>query len=115
MQWTRNELIDFTLKQCQGYLDHPFNGEHSPEKMIWSVIKQQSNQKMIAMIFEKAGHLLIDLKLEPEHGQEMRDLDGVYPGYHMNKKHWNTVDVNRTEVSQTELANMIQESAKLTE
>lgn len=36
----------------------------------------------------------INLKCDPERAVELREeYDGlVIPGYHMNKKHWNTVD-----------------------
>ncbi len=34
----------------------------------------------------------INLKCDPERAVELRDLyEGISPGYHMNKKHWNTV------------------------
>ncbi len=34
----------------------------------------------------------INLKCDPERAMELREkYDGVVPGYHMNKKHWNTV------------------------
>lgn len=34
----------------------------------------------------------INLKCEPERAVELRDqYDFIRPGYHMNKKHWNTV------------------------
>lgn len=34
----------------------------------------------------------INLKCNPEYAQELRaSYDSVQPGYHMNKKHWNTV------------------------
>lgn len=34
----------------------------------------------------------INLKCDPERAQELREqYDYVLPGYHMNKKHWNTV------------------------
>lgn len=34
----------------------------------------------------------INLKCDPERAQELREQhDYVLPGYHMNKKHWNTV------------------------
>jgi predicted DNA-binding protein (MmcQ/YjbR family) len=34
----------------------------------------------------------INLKCDPERAIELRErYDGVRPGYHMNKKHWNTV------------------------
>lgn len=34
----------------------------------------------------------INLKCEPDYAQELREkYKGVAPGYHMNKKHWNTI------------------------
>lgn len=37
----------------------------------------------------------INLKCNPEYAIELREkYSGVKPGYHMNKKHWNTVSVN---------------------
>lgn len=35
----------------------------------------------------------INLKCDPERAAELRArYSGVKPGYHMNKKHWNTID-----------------------
>lgn len=35
----------------------------------------------------------INLKCDPEKAMELREeFDQVKPGYHMNKKHWNTVE-----------------------
>ncbi|MBL6445070.1 MmcQ/YjbR family DNA-binding protein [Fulvivirga sp. 29W222] len=47
--------------------------------------------KMFALIdvdlFERAN-----LKCDPERAVQLREqYDGIKPGYHMNKKHWNTV------------------------
>lgn len=37
----------------------------------------------------------INLKCDPEKAIELREgYIGIVPGYHMNKKHWNTVEVN---------------------
>jgi predicted DNA-binding protein (MmcQ/YjbR family) len=34
----------------------------------------------------------INLKCDPERAVELRDqYDGIKPGFHMNKKHWNSV------------------------
>jgi predicted DNA-binding protein (MmcQ/YjbR family) len=34
----------------------------------------------------------INLKCDPERALELRDIyEEIIPGYHMNKKHWNTV------------------------
>lgn len=36
----------------------------------------------------------MNLKCDPERAIELRErYDGIKPGYHMNKKHWNTVDL----------------------
>jgi predicted DNA-binding protein (MmcQ/YjbR family) len=36
----------------------------------------------------------INLKCDPEKAVELREkYDGVSPGYHMNKTHWNTIDL----------------------
>ena len=38
----------------------------------------------------------INLKCEPEKAIELRELypDSVLPGYHMNKKHWNSIIID---------------------
>lgn len=37
----------------------------------------------------------INLKCDPEKAIELREgYLGIVPGYHMNKKHWNTVEVH---------------------
>jgi predicted DNA-binding protein (MmcQ/YjbR family) len=37
----------------------------------------------------------VNLKCNPEYAIELREqFSAVIPGYHMNKKHWNTVSVN---------------------
>lgn len=36
----------------------------------------------------------VNLKCDPERAIELRErYTGIVPGYHMNKRHWNTVDV----------------------
>ena len=36
----------------------------------------------------------VNLKCDPEYAIELREqYDDVQPGYHMNKKHWNTVTI----------------------
>lgn len=37
----------------------------------------------------------INLKCDPQRGMELRtEYEGIQPGYHMSKVHWNTVTVN---------------------
>ena len=34
----------------------------------------------------------VNLKCDPEYAIELRErYEGILPGYHMNKKHWNTI------------------------
>lgn len=52
--------------------------------------------KMFALTGLDNPEFSINLKCDPERAQELRDAyDGtIMPGYHMDKKHWNTVYVN---------------------
>jgi predicted DNA-binding protein (MmcQ/YjbR family) len=41
------------------------------------------------------GPLSINLKCDPEKAAELREIyPAVRPGYHMDKKHWNSVDID---------------------
>lgn len=41
------------------------------------------------------GSFYINLKCDPEYALELREShNSIRPGYHMNKKHWNTVEVD---------------------
>lgn len=55
-----------------------------------------------------------NVKCDPEKAIELRDAfpDSVLPGYHMNKKHWNTVIVDGR-IKQNILKEMISDSYKL--
>ncbi|EMC47853.1 hypothetical protein SMU103_07265 [Streptococcus mutans SA38] len=70
---------------------------------------------MLALVTEKDGNLLLNLKLKPEQVENMLETKGVIPAYHMNKKHWLTVLVNETELTENELKNMVLESSQLTQ
>lgn len=55
----------------------------------------------------------INLKCNPEMALELRErYAGVEPGYHMNKKHWNTVRPN-TDVEDDKLKELIDHSYSL--
>jgi predicted DNA-binding protein (MmcQ/YjbR family) len=54
-----------------------------------------------------------NLKCHPDLALELRDrYEQVTPGYHMNKKHWNTVEIE-SGIPTTELRKMIDHSYKL--
>jgi predicted DNA-binding protein (MmcQ/YjbR family) len=54
-----------------------------------------------------------NLKCDPDLALELRDrCEQVRPGYHMNKKHWNTVELD-SGIPDTELRKMIDHSYEL--
>lgn len=55
----------------------------------------------------------VNLKCDPDLALDLRDrYEQVKPGYHMNKKHWNTVEID-SGVSSVELRKMIDHSYEL--
>src|ERR1044072_7795683 len=55
----------------------------------------------------------VNLKCDPDHALELRDrYEQVRPGYHMNKKHWNTIDLEG-EIPDAEIRTMIDHSYEL--
>lgn len=55
----------------------------------------------------------INLKCNPEKAIELREqFTGIIPGYHMNKKHWNTVLIN-DDVTDKHLFELIHQSYQL--
>jgi predicted DNA-binding protein (MmcQ/YjbR family) len=75
------------------------------------------------LVFKVAGKMfcltdLVDdfavaLKNDPEKNMELREqFPAVRPGYHMNKQHWNTVEVDGT-ISDETLKKLVDESYQL--
>jgi len=55
----------------------------------------------------------INLKCTPEHALTLRSIyPQITPGYHMNKKHWNTIEIDGT-IPDEEIYKMIDQSYEL--
>lgn len=51
--------------------------------------------KIFALTNMEALPLTVNLKCDPERAVELRErYSAVQPGYHMNKTHWNTVEID---------------------
>nr|WP_319487519.1 MmcQ/YjbR family DNA-binding protein [uncultured Caproiciproducens sp.] len=91
---TKRQLIDYCLTFPRAYEDYPFD-EDSGSADAWAVMRHRVNQKSFAFIFERGGHLNINLKCDPMYADLLRGVyPGVIPAYHMNKVHWNTVIID---------------------
>lgn len=64
-------------------LDYPFGEDVAVYKV---------KDKMFALIAEKSDPVRISLKCDPLLAETLRKkYETVMPGYHLNKKHWNTI------------------------
>ncbi|AUC86283.1 MmcQ-like protein [Polaribacter sp. ALD11] len=75
--------------------------EHFPFDEVTLVFKVMG--KMFALTslnnWEK-GEEKINLKCDPDKAEELRgQYEGINPGWHMNKRLWNTVTINSSDVS----------------
>ena len=69
--------------------------------------------KMFALMSLDEVPVTVNLKCEPDLALELRDrYEQVRPGYHMNKKHWNTVEIEGG-IPEAELRKMIDHSYDL--
>jgi predicted DNA-binding protein (MmcQ/YjbR family) len=73
----------YLLSMPNTKLDYPFGEE---------VAVYKTNGKMFALISEKSDPVRISLKCDPLLAESLRaKYETVMPGYHLNKKHWNTI------------------------
>ena len=71
-------------------LSHPESWEDFPFYPDVAVMKVRN--KMFATLSIETGLARMNLKCDPAEAQMLRDIfSAVLPGYHMNKRHWNTV------------------------
>lgn len=70
--------------------------------------------KMFALTSLSAERFRMNLKCDPERALELREhYQAVEPGYHMSKKHWNSVYADTGEFTKQELQEMIDHSYEL--
>jgi predicted DNA-binding protein (MmcQ/YjbR family) len=89
--------------------------DHFPFDNVTLVFKVMD--KMFALVgldsWEK-GEQKINLKCNPEKAEELRgEYEGIIAGWHMNKKHWNTVLINSSDVSDALVRELINHSYDL--
>jgi len=74
---------DYLLSRPEAWEDFPFG----PEAAVFKI-----RDKLFAILMPGPGSARVNLKCDPAEAQMLRDIfDAVTPGYHMNKRHWNTV------------------------
>jgi predicted DNA-binding protein (MmcQ/YjbR family) len=78
-----------------------------------TVLVFKVSDKMFALATLDEVPTTVNLKCDPDLALELRDrYEQVTPGYHMNKKHWNTVEIE-SGIPDPELRKMIDHSYDL--
>ena len=80
------QLHEYCLNKKGVTEDFPFD----EDTLVFKVLG-----KMFALIWLKkweSGEKFINLKCDPDYAEELRaQYSSIQPGYHMSKKHWNSV------------------------
>ncbi len=88
---THKELEEFLLSLPGAWLDYPF-GEGTAVYKVGHKDVPGQDEKLFAIIAEGSSPLRVSLKCDPQLAEHLRErYEEVQPGYHLNKKHWNTI------------------------
>lgn len=101
---THKEVEKYLLSMPTARLDYPF-GENTA---VYKV-----NDKMFALVKENSDPVQLSLKCDPLLAETLREkYETVLPGYHLNKKHWNTI-ILTGQLSWEEIQDLIRHSYQL--
>jgi predicted DNA-binding protein (MmcQ/YjbR family) len=101
---TRDQVLDLCAGLPGAAEDYPFGDDVAVFKVAGKMFA------LVSLTGEPGG---VSLKCDPEWALELRARHGaVRPGYHLNKRHWNTVELDGT-VEDAELREMIDHSYEL--
>jgi predicted DNA-binding protein (MmcQ/YjbR family) len=108
----KNKLHRMDIEQLRDYcLTKPFTEEgfpFGPETLVFKV-----NGKLYLLTSLDTPQLQFNVKCDPSLAEELREqYPCVIPGFHMNKKHWNTIIVDGS-VSNQHLKEWIDHSYEL--
>lgn len=99
---------EYILSMPNTVLEYPFGKEVAVYKTAVN-----DEQKMFALIAEGSDPVRLSLKCDPLLAENLREnYESVMPGYHLNKKHWNTI-VLSGQLSWEEIQDLIRHSFNL--
>ena len=86
---THKQFEQYILSLPEVWLDYPF-GEGTA---VYKFGRENDGAgKIVALIQENSKPLQVSLKCDPLLAKTLRErYETVLPGYHLNKKHWNTI------------------------
>ncbi len=89
--------------------------EHFPFDDVTLVFKVMNKMFALSSLDRwERGEESINLKCDPDKAEELRgEYEGINPGWHMNKRLWNTVTINNSDVSDDLVRELINHSYDL--
>lgn len=89
--------------------------EHFPFDDVTLVFKVMNKMFALSGLDRwERGDESVNLKCDPEKSEELRgEYEGINPGFHMSKKHWNTITINTSDVSDDLVRELINHSYDL--
>lgn len=100
----RDWVITECLAKVGSVEDYPFGEDAAVFKVAG---------RMFALVLMRSAPGTVSLKCDPEVAADLRArYDAITPGYHLNKRHWNTVELDGS-VPDEELAELIDHSYDL--
>ena len=101
---TRDQVLDVCSGLPGAVEDYPFGDEVAVFKV---------GGKMFALVMLAGAPGSVNLKCDPDWALELRARhEAVRPGYHQDKRHWNTVDLDGS-VDEADLREWIDHSYEL--
>lgn len=92
----------------------PWPGAEAAEKPEWETFVLTVAGKIFGIFGVGSGELLLTFKGDPLDNEALRQAyPEVVPGYHVNKKHWNSVRLETSTLSRDHLVELIEESYAL--
>jgi predicted DNA-binding protein (MmcQ/YjbR family) len=109
----QQQAQDYLLAKPQASLDYPFNLDVQVFKVKEKMFATLAFGKMGKSNQQENQYYWLNLKCDPDEAVMLRDIfSAVIPGYHMNKRHWNTIILDGS-IPQGEIERMIDNSYKL--
>jgi len=101
---TFKQLETYIMKKQSVTYDYPFD----EKTRVYRI-----DEKMFALTSEE-NPVRVNLKCDPIYSLELRSIyEGIIAGYHMNKKHWNTVTIEESDVDIETVKELIDHSYEL--
>ena len=117
-----NRLTQAILKRFKVNPDFPW--EHSARYQSYGAFRHRSTRKWFALIMNVTRDVLnkdgntspidiLNVKIPLAQGDELRQIPGIYPAYHMNHKTWISVVLDET-LADEKIGELINTSYQLT-